>query len=111
MYDKCQTSVNVIAKVLALAGWNVVIPFNPKRVALILTNNGATPCVYSFGGNVPISNPAAPPGITVNGISVVLTRAELGSAIQQDLYASDGGIGTQIAVTEISDPWRESEGE
>jgi hypothetical protein len=104
MYDARKTLVNVVSTLLAASGWTKVLSFNPKRIAIILSPVGATAITYSFSGNAPIPIPATPPGICVNQSNVLLKIADLGLIVQQDLYASDGGLGSTVAVTEILDP-------
>jgi hypothetical protein len=99
--------LNIVVTTLALTGWTKVLGFNPKRIAVILSPVGAAAITYTFSGNTPIAVPSTPPGITVLQSNIILLADQLGNCIQQDLYASDGGNGSIVSVTEIIDPeWR-----
>src|SRR5271167_2595177 len=109
MYDDRETSVNIVTTTLAILGWTRVLGFNPRRLAIVLTAVGAAPIVYSWAPTMPIPVASTPPGMSVFGSLPVIKRCDVGTIIQQDLYASDGGLGTTVAVTEIIEPWNSEE--
>jgi hypothetical protein len=85
------------------SGWTQVLGVNSKRKAIILGANDAGTVYYSFSQSFPTATAGGPTGIAVStGSSIpILCRDEIGSVVQQPLYAWDGGVNSQVCITEI----------
>jgi hypothetical protein len=84
------------------SNWHQIVGTNIKRVAVIITHSNATPINVCLGDP---GSTAGRPGFWVSGYnSIMLTRAELGAAIEQPLYVYDTEAGSWVNVDEIIAP-------